>query len=65
MNVDTELRQAFTRGVQKVFAENPNEFALATSLGQGELEMKQVVKEKIRVFGSSGKAEAVPRNGTT
>lgn len=56
VNVDTELRQAFTRGVQEVFAENPDEFALAVSLGRGEQTMKEVVREKIRVFGASGKA---------
>lgn len=56
VNVDTELRQAFTRGVQEVFAENPNEFTLAVSLGRGEQVMKQTVIDKIRVFGSQGKA---------
>lgn len=56
VNVDTELRQAFTKGVQEVFTENPNEFALAVSLGRGETVMKETVIEKIRVFGSNGKA---------
>ncbi len=57
VNVDTELRQAFTAGVQEVFAKNPEEFALAVSLGRGEEVMKQKVIEKIRVFGSNDKAE--------
>lgn len=56
INVDTELRQAFTFGVQKTWEENPEEFALAVSLGNGEASMKEVVKEKIRLFGASGKA---------
>ncbi|WP_037035710.1 ketose-bisphosphate aldolase [Pseudovibrio sp. JE062] len=56
VNVDTELRQAFTLGVQEVFANDPEEFHLAHSLGRGEEVMKQKVKEKIRVFGSNGKA---------
>ncbi|WP_226655218.1 class II fructose-bisphosphate aldolase [Pseudalkalibacillus hwajinpoensis] len=57
INVDTELRQAFTRGVQEAFSENPDDIVLASSLGRGRLRMKEKVQEKIRVFGSRGKAE--------
>jgi fructose-bisphosphate aldolase, class II len=57
INVDTELRQAFTRGVQEAFSENPDDIVLASSLGLGRLRMKEKVQEKIRVFGSGGKAE--------
>ncbi|WP_242688811.1 class II fructose-bisphosphate aldolase [Bacillus sp. Cs-700] len=57
INVDTELRQAFTRGVQEAFSENPDDIVLASSLGLGRLRMKEKVQEKIRVFGSQGKAE--------
>ncbi|MGY4688763.1 class II fructose-bisphosphate aldolase [Salibacterium sp. K-3] len=56
INVDTELRQAFTKGVQEVFAENENEIVLANSLGRGTSRMKDKVKEKIRVFQSGGKS---------
>ncbi len=57
INVDTELRQAFTRGVQEAFGENQEDIVLASSLGLGRLRMKEKVQEKIRVFGSQGKAE--------
>ncbi|MBF0705570.1 class II fructose-bisphosphate aldolase [Alkalihalobacillus hwajinpoensis] len=57
INVDTELRQAFTRGVQEAFGENQNDIVLANSLGLGRLRMKEKVQEKIRVFGSQGKTE--------
>ena len=57
INVDTELRQAFTRGVQEAFSENLDDIVLASSLGLGRLRMKEKVQEKIRVFGSQGKAE--------
>ncbi|MFP3471566.1 class II fructose-bisphosphate aldolase, partial [Micrococcus sp. SIMBA_144] len=30
INVDTELRQAFTRGVQEAFLENPDDIVLAS-----------------------------------
>ncbi|RSL33509.1 class II fructose-bisphosphate aldolase [Salibacterium salarium] len=59
INVDTELRQAFTYGVQKVFEENNQEFVLAHSLGSGKNYMKEKVKEKIKIFDSANKANAV------
>ncbi|WP_164215304.1 class II fructose-bisphosphate aldolase [Virgibacillus sp. YIM 98842] len=62
INVDTELRQAFTRGVQEVFHENPDEFVLANSLGNGRIRVKEKVQEKIRVFGSNGKAKDLLSN---
>ncbi|MCA0986597.1 class II fructose-bisphosphate aldolase [Guptibacillus algicola] len=62
INVDTELRQAFTRGVQEAFAENPNDIVIASTLGRGRERMKEKVQEKIRVFGSQNKAEELLTN---
>jgi fructose-bisphosphate aldolase class II len=59
INVDTELRQSFTLGVQEVFNDNPEEWHLAVSLNRGRELMKKKVQEKIRVFGSNGKAQAL------
>jgi fructose-bisphosphate aldolase, class II len=59
INVDTDLRQAFTIGVQNAFSRDVTEWNLAVTLGQGRAEMKEKVKEKICVFGSSGKARDV------
>lgn len=56
INVDTELRQAFTEGMAGVLAENPQEYALAVTLGRGREAMRQKVQEKIRLFGSQGRA---------
>ena len=56
INVDTELRQAFTQGVAEVLNKDPEEFVLAVSLGRGRDVMKERVVEKIRLFGSHGKA---------
>ena len=56
INVDTELRQSFTKGVQAHWAANPDDFVLADSLGAGVETMKETVKQKIRLFGASGKA---------
>ncbi len=62
INVDTELRQAFTRGVQEAFAENRDDIVLASTLGRGRERMKEKVQEKIRVFGSQNKAEELLTN---
>lgn len=56
VNVDTELRQAFTQGLCEVLTNDPEEYALAVSLGHGRDVMKEKVIEKIRLFGSNGKA---------
>ncbi|MFB4167686.1 ketose-bisphosphate aldolase [Virgibacillus sp. JSM 102003] len=65
INVDTELRQSFTYGIQKVFEENQQEFVLANSLGRGKTYMKEKVKEKIDLFGSQNKAADVLQNYST
>ncbi|MDV2684387.1 class II fructose-bisphosphate aldolase [Alkalihalophilus lindianensis] len=57
INVDTELRQAFTQGVQEAFQQDMNNIVVADTLGAGRAVMKKKVKEKIRVFGSANKAE--------
>ncbi|UOQ45512.1 class II fructose-bisphosphate aldolase [Halobacillus salinarum] len=56
INVDTELRQAYTKGLQAYMNENPDDFVLANSLGEAGQVMKEKVKEKIDVFGSTGRA---------
>ncbi|MFC4736850.1 ketose-bisphosphate aldolase [Bacillus daqingensis] len=57
INVDTELRVAFTEGMKECLANNPEEYHLAHSLGAGKDQMKAKVMEKIDVFGSAGKAD--------
>ena len=57
VNVDTELRQAFTKGMLEVLTKNPEEYQLAASLGNGRKAMKEKVIEKIRIFGSNNKAD--------
>ena len=56
INVDTELRQGFIRGVQAHWASNPDDFILADVNNSGISAMMEVVKHKIRLFGSNGKA---------
>ncbi|MED4602122.1 ketose-bisphosphate aldolase [Paenibacillus validus] len=56
INVDTELRQSFTQGMLDVLLKDREEYHLAVSLGRGREVMQAKVQEKIRLFGSSGKA---------
>ncbi|MCX7714909.1 MAG: class II fructose-1,6-bisphosphate aldolase [Clostridia bacterium] len=56
INIDTDVRVAFTEGVQAVFAKNPDEFDPRKICGPARDKMKEVVKAKMRLFGCSGKA---------
>jgi len=56
INIDTDLRLAFTATVREVLANSPKEFDPRKILGPAKEAMKEVVKSKMRLFGSSGKA---------
>jgi fructose-bisphosphate aldolase class II len=56
INIDTDLRLAFTATVREVLANQPKEFDPRKILGPAKEAMKEVVKGKMRLFGSSGKA---------
>src|SRR5690606_33383888 len=56
INIDTELRQAFTKAVQEVVHTKPEEFDPRKLLGPAREAMKEVVKAKMRLFGSAGRA---------
>ncbi|MBM4401535.1 MAG: class II fructose-bisphosphate aldolase, partial [Crenarchaeota archaeon] len=56
INIDTDLRLAFTATVREVLASSPKEFDPRKILGPAKAAMKEVAKGKMRLFGSSGKA---------
>ncbi|KII76070.1 class II fructose-bisphosphate aldolase [Vibrio renipiscarius] len=56
INVDTELRQGFIDGVQAHWQANAKDYVLADVMNTGIASMKEVVRHKIRLFGSNGKA---------
>jgi len=56
INIDTELRKAFVRGINTFLKEYPNEIDPRKILGKAKGEMKEAVREKMRLFGCSGKA---------
>lgn len=57
INIDTNIREAFTRGVQSAVAEQPHEIDPRKILGPAKVAMKEIIKEKMRLFGSSGKGK--------
>jgi fructose-bisphosphate aldolase class II len=55
INIDTEIRMAFVKGINGVLAENPDEIDPRKILGRAREEMTAIVRQKIRLFGSNGK----------
>ncbi|MHB1420617.1 MAG: class II fructose-bisphosphate aldolase, partial [Bacillota bacterium] len=56
VNIDTNIREAFVRGVKEVLDKNPKEIDPRKIIGPARDEMSRIIREKIRIFGSSGKA---------
>ncbi len=56
INIDTDLRLAFLAAVRRELTEKPENFDPRKYLGPGREMVKEVVKKKMRLFGSSGKA---------
>ena len=56
INIDTELRQAFSGAVRGELAADPSQIDPRKLLGPARSAMEEVVREKLRLFGSSQKA---------
>ncbi|MCG8499301.1 MAG: class II fructose-1,6-bisphosphate aldolase [Firmicutes bacterium] len=56
INIDTDIRVAFTEGVKAVFKNKPEEYDPRKICGPAREDMKEVIKGKMRLFGCSGKA---------
>ncbi len=56
INIDTDIRQAFARGVHSVVNNNPEEYDPRKILGPARDEMKNIVATKMQLFGCAGKA---------
>lgn len=56
INVATQLNMAFVEGMRKALNEKPEEVDPRKILSLSKELLKKVVKDRIRVFGSSGKA---------
>ncbi len=56
INIDTDLRITFVAYMRKVFAENKSEIDPRKIFDPVFVKVKEIVKERMRIFGSSGKA---------
>ncbi len=56
INIDTDLRLAFTGAVRELLAEKPEVFDPRKIMGEARKAIKDVVKRKMELFGSAGKA---------
>jgi len=56
VNIDTNIREAFVRGIKGAMEKNPQEIDPRKLLGPAREAMTAIVREKICVFGSNGKA---------
>jgi fructose-bisphosphate aldolase class II len=57
INIDTDLRLALTGTVREVLVTSPAVYDPRKILGPAKETMKEVVKAKMRLFGSTGKAQ--------
>lgn len=56
INIDTNIREAFVDRCRKVMADHPGEIDPRKILGPAREAAVELIREKIRIFGSSGKA---------
>ncbi|MBI3494775.1 class II fructose-bisphosphate aldolase [Candidatus Saccharibacteria bacterium] len=56
ININSDMRVAFRETLEKVLADNPKEFAIVKLMPKVYEAVEVVVEEKIKAFGSEGKA---------
>lgn len=56
INIDTDIRMAFTKGIKEFVEANPEAYDPRKIVGSAKAEMKAVIADKMRMFGSEGKA---------
>jgi fructose-bisphosphate aldolase class II len=56
VNIDTDIRQAFVQKMRQVLASDEDEIDPRKVLGPARIKATEVIREKIRLFGSNGKA---------
>jgi len=56
INIDTRIRMIFTKKMKEMLEENPNQIDPRKILGPAKDAAKEIIRDRIRVFGCSGKA---------
>jgi fructose-bisphosphate aldolase class II len=62
VNIDTDLRLALTAKIREVFAKDPAEFDPRKYLGPGRDAIVSMVRRKLHMLNSAGKADAVVKH---
>lgn len=57
ININSDMRVAYRKTLEKVLLENPKEFAVVKLMPEVYQAVQVVVEEKIAAFGSAGKAQ--------
>ena len=57
INIDTDLRLSFVAAIREAFVLQPEEFDPRKILGPARKAVEKIVRHKIKLFGSSGRAE--------
>ena len=55
VNIDTEIRQAFSGAIARFIKENPDNIDSRVMMAPAKEAMKEIVRSKMRLFGSAGK----------
>lgn len=61
VNVNSDLRYVYRTNLEKVLAENPDQFAIVKIMEPVRQALQAVIEEKITALGSAGKAELLAR----
>lgn len=56
ININSDMRYAYRKTLEKVLAENPDQYAVIKLMPEVIAAVQDVVEEKINAFGSAGKA---------
>lgn len=56
ININSDMRYVFRKSLEKVLADNPDEYAVVKLMPEVFGAVQAVVEEKIKAFGSAGKA---------
>jgi len=57
INIDTRIRMKFTEKIGEIIKKNPQEIDPRKILGPAREATKEIIRDRMRVFGSSGKAQ--------
>ena len=56
INIDTRIRMIFTKKMKEMLEENPNQIDPRKILGPAKDAAKEIIRNRIRIFGCNGKA---------